>query len=161
MPLASSSHPTPVWRVNWRCANRLPLLSVPDRALRELTATDITYGAYSPFGRYGGARPFFARLRSPAPRLFRPCGNGGRIFENIVSSVAHVSLLPTERGSAKRVRAATFSPPTRDDTPVINARDSPPPKLLGLHPAVSCTPSTMGAERFRHLSPPMPTSVAS
>ena len=87
-----------------RCANRLPPLPGPDKALRELITSKSTSEVYSLSGHHGGA---FSSGGARQHCAHRHCGNGGVIVgRELRHQCAPRRLVSAEIGSARRVRAA-------------------------------------------------------
>ena len=112
MPTPSSSRPTPVLIIDCKCEKRRPSLPAPDKALQELMTSRATCGSNSSSGRRLGILPsswseeLAATAAAEASETQAWFSSGNFAFTR-----SHVSSFPGARGSARRLRAATVTPP--------------------------------------------------
>ena len=112
MPAPNFSRPKPVLIMDCKCDNRRPSLFAPDKALRELMISTATCELNSCSGRQLGTLPsswsveLVVTAAAAASETQAWFSSGNFDFTR-----SHVSSFPGARGSARRLRAATVTPP--------------------------------------------------
>ena len=105
------SRPKPVLIIDCKCEKRRPSLPAPDKALRELMTPRVTCGSNSSSGRQLGTLPSSWSEELAATATAAASRTQAWFSRNFAFTRSHVSSFPGARGSARRLRAATVTPP--------------------------------------------------
>ena len=116
MPAPSFSRPKPVLTIDCRCEKTRPSLPpslpAPDNAFRELMMSRITCESNSSSGRELGTLQFSGSVELAATTAAADSESEARSFTgNLAVTRSHVTSSPGARGAARRLRAATDTPP--------------------------------------------------
>ena len=111
MPVPNFSRPNPVLMIDCKCEKRRPSLPAPD-AFREFITSKMTWGSNPPSGLHLGPLPSsgsesLAATAAVAASKTEVWSSSG----NLSLTRSHVAWLPGARGSARRLRGATVTPP--------------------------------------------------
>ena len=129
MPAPNFSRPKPVLMIDCRCEKRRPSLLSPDNAFREMMTSGAAYESSSFCGRLLGTLPSSGSVELAATAAAAGPETAARSSPvNLVFTHSHVTPSPGARGSARRPRAATDTPPEwqhADDVPSYLAASVP------------------------------------
>ena len=131
MPAPNFSRPTPVLIIDCKCEKRRPWLSAPDKALRELMTARVICGVNFSSGRQLGTLPSSWSEEVAATAAAAASETQARFsFGNFAFTRSHVSSFPGARGFARKLRAATVTPPRwrHADNALLNMSASVSPR---------------------------------